>query len=169
MRRRFQLLERIVARAEPALYDSYRTAVARERRIVREKRKRFHKGLRDERAVERVGVVARQPRDPHSVHGKERQMLQAGSVGGFDQLGDVNSEILAAQTRLDRDFPKAHCGNQTFSPRRRHQLARASGKLRRVIERPKQYVRIQQKSHLPARPSKSASNSSGSGASKSSG
>ena len=65
-------MKRIVAPAESALDDPHRTAVARERRIVREKRKRFYKGLRDERAVERVRVVARQPRNPHGVCGKER-------------------------------------------------------------------------------------------------
>jgi hypothetical protein len=36
------------SRAESTLHGPQRTAVARERRIVREKRKRFHKSLRDQ-------------------------------------------------------------------------------------------------------------------------
>ena len=67
------------SRAESTLHDPHRTAVARERRIVREKRKRFHKGLRNERAIERVRVVEQKPHSPASPSNSARNSSGNGA------------------------------------------------------------------------------------------
>src|SRR6476619_3956094 len=105
----------------------------------------------------------------HGMCGNKRQMLEAGSVSRIAKRGGVDAEIFASQRSLDSNLPKAHGRHETVISRRRHQFARVLRKVWRIVEHPKEHVRVEQNSHLPRRPSNSASASSDSGASKSSG
>ncbi len=77
--------------------------------VVGQKRQRFGHALGDEQAVERILVDRREARYPGGVPGADWQLEKAGLAQRTQESININPELSAPQTALDRYLPNA-CG-----------------------------------------------------------
>src|SRR5262245_17571919 len=140
-----------------------RYLVGREGGIVRDDRQPLLQRLCDQHAVERVAMVPRETLDAECMGDRHREFLESRCTGGRGDGVEVCAEL--AERRLDRDFPRAGRAHVDGVARVAHAGRRAGREAGGGSERPKESVRVEEEPQVS--PSKAASTSSGSGASKS--
>ena len=103
-------------------------------------------GLRDEHAVERIGVVAGQSTGGEGVrHGdRERREAKLRDEGGET----VNRKMEAAERMLDGDFPHGGRGDVNGTHRIRDNFARRGRQALRGEQGPKEDVGVDKEVHL---------------------
>src|SRR6185503_9362638 len=98
--------------------------------------------LRDEHAVERVGVNRRKARERDGVLRGDGKLVEPVRIEGVADRRGVGGEILAPARGLDRDLPEAGRAVEELVPAVLEEPRHLGGQLPRSVDVPEQQLRV---------------------------